>query len=49
MLLLHHQIHRRNRWVGLTLTIEQAQDAILVLQAALVMSEVKRVDAGLGL
>jgi hypothetical protein len=22
MLLLHHQIHRRNRWVGLTLTFE---------------------------
>jgi hypothetical protein len=35
--------------VGDKAQVEQAQDAILVLRAALVMSEVKRVDAGLGL
>jgi hypothetical protein len=29
--------------------VEQTQDAILVLRAALVMREVKRVDAGLRL
>jgi hypothetical protein len=27
MLLLHHQIHRRNRWVGLTLTVERWRTA----------------------
>ena len=32
--------------VGDKAQVEQAQDAILVLRAALVMSEVKRVDAG---
>jgi len=35
--------------VGDKAQVEQAKDAILVLRAALVMSEVKRVDAGLGL
>ena len=35
--------------VGDKAQVEQTQDAILVLRTALVMSEVKRVDAGLGL
>ena len=35
--------------VGDEAQVEQSQDAILVLRTALVMSEVKRVDAGLGL
>src|SRR5664280_2874040 len=29
MLLLHHQIHRRNRWVGLTLT-SQSREVLLI-------------------